>query len=225
LPQASNRRRRDPEASRQRILEAGVSAFAERGPDAASVADIADRAGLNRRMVYHYFGDKEGLYEAAIRYAYEQISSVEVELSHMLLPAESLLEKMIRAYYHFLASHPDVVRLLTWENLRHGEVARRIDVSSFKAPIIEALRVALARGRQEGRFRNSIDERQLLISCMALSFFYFSNRHTVGQALGFDLTSQAALDRRVRHVVRLLLEGIRADSGSRPAEPSASDVA
>ena len=138
-------------------------------------------------MLYHYFGSKEGLYRASLRHVYGQLSSTEVALADMVLPAEELLERLIRAEYAFLASHPQHVRLLTWENLRRGKAAREADLSSFKAPILEALRIALDRGQREGRFRADVDEKQLLISCLALSFFYFSNQYTLGQALGFDL--------------------------------------
>lgn len=206
---ATRKRRRDPAASRERLLRAGLKLFASRGPDGVSVEAIAGEAGLNRRMLYHYFGSKDGLYAAVVERAYQELNSVDVELAYVLLPAEELLEKMIRAYYEFLAGHPEVVRLLTWENLRQGEGLRGLDVSSLKTPIVEALRIALARGKAEGRFRADVDERQLLISCMALSYFYFSNRHTVSRALGIDLTSPEALDARVRHVVKLLLDGIR----------------
>ena len=206
---ATRKRRRDPAASRERLLGAGLKLFAGRGPDGVSVEAIADEAGLNRRMLYHYFGSKEGLYAEVVERAYQELNSVDVELSHVLLPADELLEKMIRAYYEFLAGHPEVVRLLAWENLRQGAGLRGLAVGSPKAPIIEALRIALARGKEEGRFRANVDETQLLISCMALSYFYFSNRHTVSRALGIDLRSPEALDARVRHVVELLLEGIR----------------
>jgi TetR/AcrR family transcriptional regulator len=217
MPPAAVRRRRDPEASRLRLLEAGSRLFADLGIEGASVARIARQAGLNRRMLYHYFGSKDGLYRAVIESAYRRLSSIEVELAHMLLPAEDLLAKMIRAYYDFLAANPDVVRLLAWENLRRGEVSRRMDMSSFKAPILEALRLALARGKSEGRFRRDLDEKQVLISCMALSFFYFSNQYTLGRALGVDLADPAAIQRRVSHVVKLILDGIRADGGRHQA--------
>jgi len=207
--------RRNAEQTREKILQVGICFFAERGPDATTVELLARTAGVNRRMLYHYFGSKEGLYEAVIRRAYEQLSSAEVELASVLLPAEELLVKMIRAYYDFLAGHPEVVRLLTWENLRRGAAARNLKLDTLKVPIIQALRIALKRGCEEGRFRRDTDERQLLISCMALSFFYFANRHTVSQALGFDLAGPEAIERRIRHVLRLLLDGIRAGNSSR----------
>ena len=212
MAKATTHRRRDPEASRERLLRASMRLFSERGLDGASVDMIARASRLNRRMLYHYFGSKAGLYRAVLKRAYEQIASVEVELAHLLLPVEELLAKMVRAYYDFMVDHPEFVRLLTWENLRQGKAAREINLLPTKAPLIEALRLALTRGKQEGRFREDVDEKQLLISCMALSFFYFSNRHTLSRALAMDMESPAAVDRRVEHVVRLLLDGIRAHS-------------
>lgn len=204
--------RRDPEASRKRLLDAGIKLFSQRGPDGTSVAMIARDAHLNRRMLYHYFGSKDGLYQAIILHAYERLCSVDVEFTQVLLPVEKLLKKMIRAYYEFFAANLWVVRLLAWENLRHGKSAREIDITTLKAPIIEALHIALTRGKKEGRFRRNIDEKQLLISCMALSYFYFSNRHTVSQALGVNLASPKAIEARIRHTLALLLDGIRADN-------------
>jgi TetR/AcrR family transcriptional regulator len=206
---------RDPEASRRRLLEAGVEIFSERGLDGGSVSMIAARAGINRRMLYHYYGSKEGLYRASLRHVYGQLSSTEVALADMVLEVEELLERLIRAEYAFLASHPQHVRLLTWENLRRGKAALDADFSSFKAPILEALRIALDRGQREGRFRADVDEKQLLISCLALSFFYFANQYTLGQALGFDLATPQAIETRIRHVVSLVLDGIR-ERNSKP---------
>lgn len=206
-------RQRNAQKTRERILHTAVAVFAEKGPDATTVHLLSHRASVNRRMLYHYFGSKEGLYEAVIRRAYEQLCSAEVELTHLALPVEELLEKMIRVYYRFLAERPEIVRLLTWENLRRGRTARKLGLDALKTPILQALRVALERGCREGRFRRDIDERQLLISCMALSFFYFSNRHTLSRALGEDLATEQAIERRVRHVVNLLLDGIRAHNG------------
>lgn len=202
------RTRRNAAASRERLLRAGIRLFAARGPEATTVEMLAKAARLNRRMVYHYFGSKEGLYRAVVRRMYEESVSVEVELAHMLLPADELLDRIVRAHYGFLQTHPEFVRLLTWENLRCGRTARRIDIPSLKAPIVQALRIALDRGKREGRFRRDVDVKQVMISVMALCFFYFSNRHTVGRMLGFDLTRPHAIRKRVRHVIKLILEGI-----------------
>ena len=206
----SSRKRRNPEASRARLEAVGERLFAERGYDGVTVAMISSEARLNRRMLYHYFGNKEGLYRAVIGRAYERLAAMEAELADAAAPAEDLVERMIRAYYEFLGAHPGIVRLLTWENLRQGRTAQTLDIASAKTPILEALRESMAQGKREGRFRGSVDERQLLVSCMALSFFYFSNRYTLSQSVGVDFGGEDAVERRIRHVVRLVLDGIRA---------------
>lgn len=208
-------RTRDAASSRERLLSAAERLFADNGPDATSIDMLSRAARLNRRMIYHYFGSKEGLYRAVIRRAYEQIASVEVPLAHMLLPADQLLERIIRSYYGFLRGHPEFVRLLAWENLRQGRTAGGAEIAETKTPILEALRLALQAGIRDGRFRRDVDEKQLLISCMGLSFFYFSNRHTLERLLDLDLMSERALEQRARHVVSLLLEGIQRKDGQK----------
>ena len=216
MKRSRTKNRRNPTESRERLLQAGIKLFARRGPDATTVEMIARFATINRRMIYHYFKSKAGLYRAVIQRMYEDSVAVEIELAHMLLPAEELLERMIRSQYEYFAEKPEFVRLLTWENLRQGRTAKEVDIFSIKAPILQALGIVLERGKQEGRFRSDVDEKQLLISCMALTFFYFSNQHTVGRMLRFDLVSKQALRKRVRHVVRLLLHGIEVDRAAGP---------
>src|SRR5947207_3655114 len=58
---------RDPARTRERILAAAFQEFAAQGFAGARVDRIADRAGINKRMLYHYFGDKEGLFREVLR--------------------------------------------------------------------------------------------------------------------------------------------------------------
>ena len=53
---------RNPERTRTRILSAALKEFAAKGFAGARVDNIARRAAINKRMLYHYFGDKEGLF-------------------------------------------------------------------------------------------------------------------------------------------------------------------
>lgn len=206
------RQKRNAQASRQRILEAAIVVFSKKGPTSATVDEIAARARLNKRLAYHYFGDKEKLYQAALHHVYDSFFSLEIELSDMLLPAEELLEILVRRYYRFLQDHPEFVRMICHENLNDARTARKLPLQGQKAPIITALQLAMQKGRDEGRFRNDIDAADLLISICALCFFYFSNRHTMGQLLGTNMTAPAHLNRRIRHVVSLLLHGIAAET-------------
>lgn len=211
--QGSKTRRRDPQASRKRLLDAAIDVFSRFGPEAASIDDICRKAGLNKRMVYHYFGSKEGLYREALRVVYDQFANVEVGLASMLLPPEEMLETLVRHYYAFLAGHPEFVRLISFENLNDGKVARQLALEGKKAQIATALHLALQKGQAERRFREGIDATELLVSIFSLCFFYFSNQYTMGQFLGLDsLASRTDLESHIRHVVDLLLRGISHDN-------------
>jgi TetR/AcrR family transcriptional regulator len=200
--------RRDASATKARLLKAAVEVFADFGPRAATVDDICAKAKINKRMVYHYFVDKDDLYRQALQSVYEKFASLEVELGSMLLPAEQLLEALVRRYYRFLAEHPTFVRMISYENLNHGKMAARLDLRGQKAPVITALQLALQKGRAEGRFHRNLDATQLLVSIFGLCFFYFSNHYTMRRFLGVRAMSKAGVDARIHHVVDLLLDGI-----------------
>jgi TetR/AcrR family transcriptional regulator len=212
-------RKRDPRQSSQRLLEAGVEAFAEYGPRAPTVERISQLAGMNKRMIYHYFGSKQALYQEALRCVYDRFLSLEVSLTSMLLPPEKMLESLVRRYYEFLAEHPSFVRLIAYENLNRGRVARRLKLTGQKAPIITALRAAMRAGQAHGKFRGRLDVNQLLISIFGLCFFYFSNQYTMKEFLGPGGLPRRRLARRVRHVVDLLLYGVSARGPRRSATP------
>ncbi len=205
-------RKRSRQDSTQRILDAAVEVFAAHGPEAATIDEICRKADLNKRMVYHYFKSKEGLYEQVLMMVYQQFLSLEVSLGSMLLPAEELLETLVRRYYKFLSVHSELVRLISYENLNNGRVARRLGLTGQKAPVITALQLALQKGQAEGRFRAGVDATQLLISIFSLCFFYFSNRHTMEQFLGGSSMGSSGAETRISHVVELLLHGISTDS-------------
>lgn len=200
--------RRNAQATRLRLLRAAVKVFALHGPRAATIDDICAQARVNKRMVYHYFKDKDDLYQQALMSVYEKFYSLEVELGSMLLPAEQLLEMLVRRYYLFLAEHPTFVRLISYENLNRGRTAKRLVLRGQKAPVITALTLALDKGKAEGRFREGIDVAELLVSIFALCFFYFSNHYTMSRFLGAKAMTRANMEPRVQHVVALLLDGI-----------------
>ena len=208
-------KKRSREDSTQRILDAAVTVFAADGPKAATIDAICEIAGLNKRMVYHYFGSKQGLYEAVLAQVYQEFLSLEVSLGAMLLPTEELLAELVRRYYRFLNDHPQFVRLISHENLNDGRAARKLKLAGQKAPVITALQLALEKGQAEGRFRPGVDVTQLLVSIFSLCFFYFANRHTMAQFLGGAPLAASGMNARIQHVVELLLHGISTHTAGR----------
>jgi TetR/AcrR family transcriptional regulator len=209
------RPRRDaggPDVNKRQILAAATDAFARDGYGGARINEIARRAGTNKRMLYHYFGGKEGLYTAVLEGAYAAFRAAERRLSIDDLPPETGLRRLIEFTFDYCAENPQFIALLNNENLYRGRHVRAsAQVQGLFPPLIESIRKLLARGRVERRFRNGVDPLRLYISIAALGYFYFSNLHTLSVVMGRDLSSPRQRHAQRRHVVDLVLQSLRLD--------------
>jgi len=204
-----NSRPRDPERTRQRILDAATEEFARHGLGGARVDRIAARAGANKRMLYYYFGDKDRLFLAALEARYAHIRSAEQALDLDHLPPARALERLVRFTWDYFLEHPEFMTLLNSENLHKGRhVARSGRVREMHSPLVEMLRRILERGARAGVFRKGIDPVQLYISIAGEGYFYLSNRYTLTQIFGRDLMSPRALAARSRHIADMILHAV-----------------
>lgn len=207
--------RRDPERTRDLILDAALAEFAAKGLGGARVDEIAARAGINKRMLYHYFGNKEDLFLAALESVYEAIrgSEAALELEH-LGPVEGMRRLIDFTWRHFIA-HPEFINMLNSENLHRARHLRRSrKIRQLHSPLIAMLGDLLRRGEAAGLFRSGVDPVQLYISIASLGYFYFSNIHTLSTIFGRDLTDPADLDARHYHMVEVILGYLRPDPAS-----------
>lgn len=203
-------RRRDPVATRQRLLAAARREFASSGLAGARVDEIATRAGVNKQLVYHYFGDKDALYLAILEWVYEELRVQERKLNLEGLPPEQAIRKLIEASFDHLAAHPDFIVLLNDENrggARHVKGSRRLP--AMHSPLVSMVSTILREGVRTGVFRKGINPVQLYISIAGLSYFYFSNTPTLSAIFGTDLSSPAQRRARRKHVVDLVMHALR----------------
>src|SRR6201984_725669 len=121
--------RREPVGTRQRLLTAARREFGRSGLSGARVDEIAARAGVNKQLVYHYFGDKDALYLAVLEWVYEEIRTQERKLNLTGLPPVQAIRKLVESSFDHLAAHPDFILLLNDENragARHVRRSRRL---------------------------------------------------------------------------------------------------
>ncbi len=191
------RRKYDPEQTRRNILEVATQEFSSMGLAGARVDAIAERTNTTKRMLYYYFGSKEGLYEAVLEKVYGDIRSLEQDLKISDMSPVEGLRSLVEFTFDYHDKHRDFVRLVTIENI-HG--AKYIEqVKTFKnrnASVIHTLEDLLARGVASGDFRADIDAIDLHLLISSLCFHRVANRHTFGTAFGRD-PSHARL--RARH--------------------------
>jgi TetR/AcrR family transcriptional regulator len=202
--------RRDPAATQRKLLSAARREFSDRGLAGARVDEIAARAGVNKQLVYHYFGDKDALYRAVIEWVYEEIRARERELNLDGLPPEQAIKKLIESSFDYLAGHPDFIVLLNDENrggARHVRGSRKLE--AMHSPLVSMVSSILSEGVKTGVFRKGINAVHLYISIAGLSYFYFSNTPTLSAIFGKNLSSQAARLARRKHVVDLVMHSLR----------------
>ena len=203
-------KRRDPAATREKLLTAARREFADSGLAGARVDEIAARAGVNKQLVYHYFGDKDALYLAVLEWVYEEIRAQERKLNLEGLPPQQAIKRLIEASVDHLAAHPDFIVLLNDENrggARHVRGSRKLE--AMHSPLVSMVSTILSEGVRAGVFRKGINAVHLYISIAGLSYFYFSNTPTLSAIFGKDLSSPTARRARRKHVVDLVMQSLR----------------
>lgn len=199
-------RARQPERTREKILQAAMAEFSTRGLGGARVDSIAQRAGVNKRMLYHYFGNKDDLFLAVMEHTYESIRQLESDLR--LEDGEPLdaMRRLIKFTFGYFVDNPHFISLLNSENLhRAGHIKRSRRVKDINNPVIRSLDRLLKRGHRAGIFRSGVDPLQLYISIAGVCYFYFSNIYTLSVIFDRDLTRKDALARRAAHVEDVII--------------------
>jgi TetR/AcrR family transcriptional regulator len=205
--------RRDPAGSRAALIEAAVAEFARRGFEGARVDEIAAAAGVNKQLVYHYYGSKQGLYLAALESVYVQIREKERRLSLGELEPREAMAQLVGFSFDYLLEHPEFIALLADENRNKGvHVLESEKLREMHTPFRDMLAATLRSGAQAGVFRSDFDPVNVYISIAGISYFFFSNNHTLSAIFGRKLGSRAALAARRRHVIAFTLNALRPDA-------------
>jgi TetR/AcrR family transcriptional regulator len=203
--------RRDPDRTRAAILAAAQAEFAAKGLFGGRVNEIARNARANKRMIYHYFGSKEGLYLAALERVYEGLRGEERTLHLDHLEPEAAIRRLVEFNFDYSRAHPELISLINSENLHRARHLRRSrKVRDLHSPFVKLIEDILRRGAAKGVFRRSLDPIDVYITIAAVGYFYLSNNWTLSAIFGRDLATPAALRQRKRHNVDMILSALRA---------------
>lgn len=207
--QPAPKQTRDPDRTRGRLLRAAIRLFSQRGYDGVAVDQIVAAAGVNKRMVYHYFGSKDGLYSEVLSDVFNRLAALELKVVGDSGSPEETIAGILESYFAFLGDNPEFVALLSWENLHEGQFVKKHPALLTKNPVLTRLREAVREGVERGAFHPGIDVKHLLISLISLCFVYHANRFTLSQSVGLDLQSPRVLREGLAHAIDLVLNGLR----------------
>ncbi|MQT14728.1 TetR/AcrR family transcriptional regulator [Segnochrobactrum spirostomi] len=206
-------RRNDPDLTREDILAVAAEEFSDLGLAGARVDAIAERTKTSKRMIYYYFGSKEGLYLAVLERAYKSIRSVEGDLSLGQLAPETALATLIESTFDYDDGHPDFIRLVAIENIHKAEhMARSSSIAGLNVSVIETLGAILAEGYRRGAFRRRAEPVDVHMLISSFCFFRVSNRYTFGTIFGLDLADPAVRERHRRMIVDAVLAYLKAEA-------------
>lgn len=200
---------RNPDRTRKRLLVAATRQFSQRGYDGVSVDDIVDAAKVNKRMVYHYYGNKEGLYSEVLRDVFQRLSDLEIKAVETSSAPGEAITHILKVYFAFLDENPEFVALLSWENLNGGRFIKKHPDLLNKNPVLRLLDKSVKQGIDQGVFEKGIKVKHLLINLISLCFVYHANRYTLSQSVGLDLQSRRVQEEGLAHAIHLVMNGLR----------------
>lgn len=205
-PQEGNIKFRDADRSKKLILEAAGQEFAEHGIGGARMARIAERANIDKKLIFYYFKNKEKLYIEVLANAYSKIRYAESQLHLSKLPPKEAICSLAEFTWNYYVENPDFIIFLNSENLHRARHLQKLpNIQDLNSPLVSMLDTILTRGVNEGIFKPNIDPIQLYISIAALSYFYLSNNHTLSAIFGKNLLSGLAKKNRIDHIKKIVL--------------------
>jgi TetR/AcrR family transcriptional regulator, upper aerobic nicotinate degradation pathway regulator len=209
------------QATRDAILRAATKVFARHGFAGGRVEQISKAAKSYDRMIYYYFGSKEGLFIAVIEDTYRRFNEAEQAL--VLDPAQPLqaLKDVVRFVWTYYQKNPEFITLLNSENLLRGKhIAKSAKARDYSSPALAITDRVLQSGIAQGLFRADLNARDLYLMIASMAYFYLSNRFTLSSFLGENLEAPAAL----AHWEDFVLDAVRRTvcRDTQPALPAAA---
>ena len=184
--------------------------FASKGLAGARIDEIAAATRTSKRMIYYYFGSKEGLYIAGLEDSYRRMRSIEADLHLEDLTPEAALRRLVEFTFDHHANNPDYIRLVMTENMERGAyLAQSKTIQELNVPAIQAIRHLYDRGVAQGVFRAGLDPVDIHASISALTFFNVSNQHTFGLIFKNKPQSPQALASRRDNIVEMVMRFVR----------------
>ena len=221
-PEPRRGRAHDAEGAREAILNAAEAVFAEHGFDGARIDVIAKASGYNSSLLFHYFGDKLGLYVEVVKRADREMTELQVRVLAPLLEDETivsnvhafkaLLENIVTALFDYLIAHPRFMRMLLWEQAEGWQTFSRT-VSQFDTEDADQFEALFRKARSVGLLRSDfVPLIQLsMVLQICLTYLTFIPLYQMVLPPGEDLFSAAALARAREYLVAFVVHGMMID--------------
>ena len=199
-------RTRDADRTRADLLDIATEEFARSGYAGARVDEIAARTRSTKRMIYYYFGGKEGLYIAVLERAYAGIREHEQRLDVAHLSPTEAVRRLVELTFDYHEGHPDFIKLVADENLHDAaHLKKSTAVGKASRSIVGLLDDLLVAGRTSGEFTADVAAIDLHLMISALCFFRVANRPTVRAVFAYEMGSRSHAARQRRLIADMVI--------------------
>jgi TetR/AcrR family transcriptional regulator len=221
LPPGKRGRVHDAEGAREAILNAAEKVFAEHGFDGARIDAIAATANYNKSLLFHYFGDKLGLYAAVLRRADEHMNEQQMQVIVALAQEEDtafkankfriLLKTAMEAFFDYLVEHPHFIRIVLWEMAEGWQTYAKI-ISQRDREDVEQFRSLLYKAQSAGLLRSDFDPVAQLVLSVYFCLYHLGTIPFFQLLLpDRDFSSPEALAQTREFTIDFVLHGLLAD--------------
>jgi AcrR family transcriptional regulator len=204
----------DEKESKQRIIDTAARLFGERGKTAVSTTEIAREAGINKAMIFYYFGSKEELYKASFKKWVGELMQFIGERIAGAEPGLPMIEAFVRAHTAYLMERPGLVRLIIRELLSADSLypalfAETLNPYAIREKLIGSLEIA----RRKGEIRD-VDPLHTAVNIISMDVFVFLGKPIV-KLINPDVDIDEFVKDRVHHILDLLMNGLRKKDGAK----------
>jgi AcrR family transcriptional regulator len=203
---------RDGDQTSRAILKAGIAEFSRHGYGGATVERIVRRAKRNERSLYYHFGNKEGLYIAALEFLYQKQMLAERALDLEKLSPPEAMRALVRFTWSYYRDNPELLSLLNTENLYKAEHLKKSSdrVKAIASPKMRLLADLLERGATSGDFRGGVSADNVFLLISSLCYLYVSNRYTLSNYLSRNLDSPDARENWLEYIEQIVVDHLSA---------------
>ncbi|MBU0991089.1 MAG: TetR/AcrR family transcriptional regulator [Proteobacteria bacterium] len=200
------KRMRDPEATRASLLIAAEEVFLEKGFGNTSISDISGRAGITKSLIHHYFGSKEGIWQAVKQRRFNYYSDRQLKMLENSELTLGLLRESFILYFHFLKSNPEIVRILAWMFLERDQD----DCVHKDRELVEKGIERIKSGQKMGQIRSDIDPKFILFTFIGMCQHWFQDKeHFILDFCGGEKNIPEDLDELYLDAIqKIFFEGI-----------------
>lgn len=195
---------RRSDLTKQKILQAAEEEFAEKGLYGTRVDEIAARAGVNKRMMYVYFGNKEDLYAMILKQVYSRLSQYEKSIEGV-----TSIEILVLKYYKFLNGNPNFVKLTLWENLNDSKYFKSSGAADDSKRLMNTLASILSDKKKDGFLSETTDCQRLAATINALCLATYSDMYNMSCLLGRDLTTDDEIKKQAEYICRIITSYVK----------------